>query len=85
MSYYELPSTAYRVRLMLNREGLIGLPRRGRNDRSPCARSHVCDKSCHQVLGRLEHWQVATTLAPPSADELRGRRPRSTDPCSARS
>lgn len=85
MSYDELPSSAYGARLMLNREGLIGLPRPGRNDGSPCGRSHVCDKSCHQVFGRLEHRQVATTLAPPSADELRGWRPRSTDPYSARS
>ncbi len=85
MSHCELPSTADRVRLMLNREGLIGLPRRGRNDRSPCARSHVCDKPPRQLLGRLEHRQSATTLAPPSAEQVKGRRPRSTDPCSARS
>ena len=84
MSHYELPSTADRVRLMLNRK-CIGLPRPDRNERSPCARSHVCDKPPRQLLGRLEHRQVATTLAPPSAEQVKGRRPRSTDPCSARS
>lgn len=84
MSHYELPSPAYRVRLMLNRRG-IGLPRPDRNERSPCARSHVCDKPPRQLLGRLEHRQSATTLAPPSAEQVKGRRPRSTDPCSARS
>jgi hypothetical protein len=81
MSSYQLSTGTYYAPLMVNREGLIRLPRLGRNDRSPCARSHVCDKPCHQVLGRLEHRLVARTLAPPSADKLRGWRPRSPDPC----
>ena len=83
MSSYQLYTGTYDTPRMVNREGLIRLLRLGRKDRSPCARSHVCDEACHQVLGRLEHRQVAGTLAPPSADELRGWRPPSTDPCSA--
>jgi len=85
MSSYQLSTGTSYAPMIVNREGLIRLPWHGRNDRSPCARSQVCDESCHQVLGRLEHRQVATTLAPPSADKLRGWRPRLTDPCSARS